>query len=386
MAWNEPGNKGKDPWGNKGNGGNDKGPPDLEDIFRGMSKRMGGKGNGSSFGKTGILIFLAIAIFVWGIAGFYTIKESEKGVVLRFGQYIGISEPGLHWQATFIDKVYPVNVTNIRSIPASGSMLTADENVVKVELEVQYKVADPYLYLFSSVDANASLREATDSALRYVIGHNKMDDILTTGREAIRASTTEEIERILGPYKLGLKIVDVNVLPARPPEEVKDAFDDAIAAQEDEQRSILEANAYAREVAPRARGRVERIGQQASAYKQNVILDAKGKVARFEKLLPEYHQAPEVTRKRLYLDTMQEVLEGNRKVLIDSKNGNNLMYLPLDKLMEKGDNYSSQSMQHKAIPNTEHTTNGNHTKTTGSPLSNRLSREERMRQSRGDNR
>ena len=380
MAWNEPGNKGKDPWGNKGNGGNDKGPPDLEDIFRGMSKRMGGKGNGLGFGKTGILIFLAIALFVWAASGFYTIKEAEKGVVLRFGQYVGVSEPGLHWQATFIDKVYPVNVTNIRSISASGSMLTADENVVKVELEVQYKVADPYLYLFSSVNANASLREATDSALRYVIGHNIMDDILTTGREAIRTSTTEEIERILGPYKLGLQIVDVNVLPARPPEEVKDAFDDAIAAQEDEQRSILEAEAYARQVAPHARGRVERIDRQAGAYKQNVILDAKGKVARFEKLLPEYRQAPEVTRKRLYMDTMQEVLAGNSKVLIDSKNGNNLMYLPLDKLMEKN-GHQTKSMQFNTVPNTEHTTNGNRSNKTGIPLSNRLSRDERARQS-----
>ncbi|MBM7071605.1 FtsH protease activity modulator HflK [Shewanella sp. 202IG2-18] len=383
MAWNEPGNKGKDPWGNKGNGGNDKGPPDLEDIFRGMSKRMGGKGNGSSFGKTGVLIFLAIALVVWGISGFYTIKEAEKGVVLRFGQYIGVSEPGLHWQATFIDKVYPVNVKNIRSLPASGSMLTADENVVRVELEVQYEVEDPYLYLFSSVDANASLREATDSALRYVVGHNKMDDILTTGREEIRKATLAEIERIIKPYKLGLEIKDVNVLPARPPEEVKDAFDDAIAAQEDEQRSILEAKAYAREVEPRARGQVERIFQQASAYQQNVILDAKGKAARFEKLLPEYRQAPDVTRKRLYLDTMQEVLAGNSKVLIDSKNGNNLMYLPLDKLMEKGNTHKSQPMQFQVVPNTEHSThsNGSHSTNSGTPGSSRLTREQRMRQS-----
>lgn len=382
MAWNEPGNKGKDPWGNKGNSGNDKGPPDLEDIFRGMSKRMGGKGDGTGFGKTGILIFLAIAIGVWALSGFYTIKPAERGVVLRFGQYVGFAERGLHWKATFIDSVRPVNVERIRSIPASGSMLTADENVVQVELEVQYEVENPYLYLYSAVEANASLREAIDSALRYVIGHNRMNDILTTGREEIRKATKEEIERIIEPYKLGVKVVDVNLLPARPPEEVKDAFDDAIAAQEDEQRSILEAKAYAREVEPRARGRVERIARQASAYKESVILDAKGKVARFEKLLPEYRQAPGVTRKRLYLDTMQEVLAGNSKVLIDSKNGNNLMYIPLDKLMEKGSSHKTQPMQFQVVPNTEHTTKpASRSTNTGIPMSGRLTREERMRQS-----
>ena len=383
MAWNEPGNKGKDPWGNKGNGGNDKGPPDLDDIFRGMSKRMGGKGNGSSFGKTGVLIFLVIALVVWGISGFYTIKPAERGVVLRFGEYVGIQKQGLHWQATFIDKVYPVNVEQIRSIPASGSMLTADENVVRVQLEVQYQVEDPYLYLFSAVDANASLREAIDSALRYVIGHNKMDDILTTGRESIRQATTAEIERIIKPYKLGLAIKDVNLLPARPPEEVKDAFDDAIAAQEDEQRSILEAQAYAREIEPQARGKAERMLKQAEAYKQRVTLEAEGKVARFEKLLPEYRMAPDVTRKRLYLETMQEVLAGNSKVLIDSKNGNNLMYLPLDKLMEKGNPHKSQSVPFQVVPSTEHTTHSTngHSTNTGIPLSGRLTREERMRQS-----
>ncbi|MGB0892821.1 MAG: FtsH protease activity modulator HflK [Parashewanella sp.] len=378
MAWNEPGNKDKDPWGNKNNNGNDKGPPDLDDIFKNVSKKLGGKGNGSGFGGTSIVIFLVIAIVVWALSGFYTIKESEKGVVLRFGEYVGLTTPGLHWQATFIDKVYPVNVTNISSLSSSGSMLTADENMVRVELGVQYKVADPYLYLFSSVDANASLREATDSALRYVIGHNKMDDILTTGREAIRQATTEEIERIVKPYKLGLEVVDVNVLPARPPEEVKDAFDDAIAAQEDEQRSILEAKAYAREIEPRARGQVERIHRQAAAYKEQVVLQAQGKVASFEKLLPEYRMAPQVTRERLYLDTMQQVLSGNRKVLVDSKNSNNMMYLPLDKLMDNSPKMTRTTPQN-AAKNSSQPTTAIQTTTSVSD-SGRMTRAQRMRQ------
>jgi len=227
--------------------------------------------------------------------------------------------------------------------------------------------------------ANASLREATDSALRYVIGHNKMDDILTTGRDAIRRDTWKELERILEPYKLGLAIVDVNFLPARPPEEVKDAFDDAISAQEDEQRFIREAEAYAREIEPKARGEVERMAQQANAYKEREILEARGKVARFELLLPEYQAAPEVTRKRLYLDAMQQVMTDTNKVIIDAKNNGNLMYLPLDKLMKE-----KPATMPDVEPKPQQNVNSSSIPTTriGEPLSGRPSREERARQGR----
>ena len=337
MAWNEPGNKGnKDPWGNKS--GNDKGPPDLDEVFRNLSKRFGGgKGNGKGpvFSSFALIIVLGIAVVVWGLSGFYTVKEAEKGVALRFGEYIGEVDPGLQWKATFIDEVFPVNVNTVRSIPASGSMLTTDENVVLVELDVQYRVTNAYNFLFSAVDANESLREATDSALRYVIGHNTMDDILTTGRDKVRHDTWAEVERIIEPYKLGITIVDVNFLPARPPEEVKASFDDAISAQEDEQRFIREAEAYARAIEPKARGQVKRMEQQARAYKEREVLEARGKVAKFNLLLPEYKAAPVVTRERLYLDAMQIVLSGTSKVLVDSKSSNNMMYLPLDKLMQK---------------------------------------------------
>ncbi|QIR13617.1 FtsH protease activity modulator HflK [Shewanella aestuarii] len=385
MAWNEPGNKGnKDPWGNKG--GNDKGPPDLDEVFRNLSKRFGGKGGGSAsgqpFNSAALIIILAIALVIWGLSGLYTIKEAERGVMLRFGQHIGEVGPGLHWKATFIDEVFPIDVKTYRTIPASGSMLTSDENVVKVELVVQYSIQDAYSYVFSAVDANASLREATDSALRYVIGHNKMDDILTTGRDAIRRDTWRELERIIEPYKLGLKIEDVNFLPARPPEEVKDAFDDAISAQEDEQRFIREAEAYSREIEPKARGQVERMAQQANAYKQRVVLEAEGKVARFEKLLPEYKAAPDVTRTRLYLDAMQEVMSDTNKVLIDAKNNGNLMYLPLDKLMD-----SSKANRKEVEPEVErHINSGTgsmNTPITSAPTDGRMSREDRVRQGRG---
>lgn len=356
-------------------GGNDKGPPDLDDVFRNLSKRFGGKGNGNGVSAMSLVIVLAIAAVVWGLSGFYTVKEAEKGVELRFGGYVGEVDPGLQWKATFIDEVTPVNVKTVRSIPASGSMLTADENVVLVQLDVQYRVNNAKDYLYSVVDADSSLREATDSALRYVIGHNTMDDILTTGRDKIRRDTWDEIERIIKPYNLGIMIVDVNFLPARPPKEVKDAFDDAIAAQEDEQRFIREAEAYSRQLEPKVRGTVQRMDQQAKAYKQRVTLEAQGKVARFEQLLPQYLAAPEVTRERMYLDTMQDVMSGTSKVLIDSKSSGNLMYLPLDKLMQN--HHQSPSVNTKSQPvhpvmSVNSTTNKN-----SKPLDVRPSRGER---------
>jgi membrane protease subunit HflK len=382
MAWNEPGNKGKDPWGNKSN--NDKGPPDLDEVFRNLSKRFGGKGDGSgtSFNSAGFMVLALIALIIWAGSGFYTVKEAERGVLLRFGEFQEEVGPGLHWKATFIDEVFRVDVESVRSIPASGSMLTSDENVVKVELDVQYRVLNAYDYLFSAVDANESLREATDSALRYVVGHNRMDDILTTGRDAIRRDTWKELELILEPYKVGLVIVDVNFLPARPPEEVKDAFDDAISAQEDEQRFIREAEAYAREIEPKARGEVQRMFQQASAYKQREVLEAQGKVARFEKLLPEYKAAPEVTRNRLYIDAMQVVLSDTNKVLIDTKNSGNLMYLPLDKMMNQGSKNKVVETQVEHHVNSLSGSAGVNTPITSMSLDGRIPREARTRQGR----
>ncbi|MDZ7904282.1 MAG: FtsH protease activity modulator HflK [Rheinheimera sp.] len=222
-------------------------------------------------------------------------------------------------------------------------MLTQDQNLVRVTFEVQYRIADPRLYKFSVTDADNSLRQATDAALRYVVGHSLMDDVLTKGRELVRQNTRVELENIIKPYNLGLQIVDVNFRDARPPEEVKDSFDDAIAAQEDEQRYIQEAQAYARAKEPEARGRVNRVMQEAEAYKQQSQLKAQGEVARFEKLLPEYIASPQVTRERLYLETMEQVYGNTSKVLVDVKNGNNIMYLPLDKMMNQSGSAASAS-------------------------------------------
>ena len=343
MAWNEPGNNGndKDPWNNKG--GRDQGPPDLDEVFRKFSNKFnglfGGKksgnGSGGGLGGAGISFVLIIAAIVWALSGIYTVKEAERGVVLQFGKYDRIAEPGLRWKMTFIETVIPVDIEAVRSLSASGFMLTEDENVVSVEFQVQYRVIDPYLYKFSVTNADSSLEEALDSALRYVVGHAKMDQVLTNGREEVRQNTWDELNKVIEPYNLGLIVTDVNFKDSRPPTEVKDAFDDAIAAQEDEERFIREAEAYAREIEPRARGQVTRMTQEAEGYQERITLEAQGEVARFEKLLPEYLAAKEVTRERLYIDAMEEVLGSSSKVLVDVKGGNNMMYLPLDKIMEK---------------------------------------------------
>ena len=343
MAWNEPGNNGndKDPWNNKG--GRDQGPPDLDEVFRKFSNKFnglfGGKksgnGSGGGLGGAGISFVLIIAAIVWALSGIYTVKEAERGVVLQFGKFDRIADPGLRWKITFVETVIPVDIEAVRSLSASGFMLTEDENVVSVEFEVQYRVIDPYLYKFSVTNADSSLEEALDSALRYVVGHSKMDQVLTNGREVVRQNTWDELNQIIEPYNLGLIVTDVNFKDSRPPMEVKDAFDDAIAAQEDEQRFIREAEAYAREIEPRARGQVTRMTQEAEGYQERITLEAQGEVARFEKLLPEYQAAKEVTRERLYIDAMQEVLGNSSKILVDVKGGNNMMYLPLDKIMEK---------------------------------------------------
>ena len=343
MAWNEPGNNEKDPWKNKG--GKNQGPPDLDDLLKDIGNKVsgifGGKssksgsGSGKGASTVGLVIALIVGILVYGFSGFYTIKEAEQGIVLRFGQYSGTVEPGLRWKWTFAERIIPVDIQTTRDLPAAGFMLTQDENVVRVEMQIQYRVVDPRNYIFSVTNADDSLSQSLDSALRYVIGHEKMDDILTSGREAVRQAVWEELDKIIAPYNLGLIVVDVNFKDARPPEEVKDAFDDAIAAQEDEIRYLREAEAYASGIEPRARGRVKRMEQEAMAYKQQTVLDAEGEVAKFNKLLPEYHAAREVTRQRMYLSTMEKVYANTSKVMVDVEGGNNMMYLPLDKIMQQ---------------------------------------------------
>ena len=333
-------------WGARDNKNQEQSPPDIEEVFNNLLKKLGGgnKKGGSnntspnmpSFNLGKILpIAVVIGGIIWGASGFYTIKEAERGVTLRFGEFHSIVQPGLNWKPTFIDKVVPVNVEQVRELKTQGAMLTKDENMVKVEMTVQYRVQNPEKYLFSVSNADNSLGQATDSALRYVIGHMTMNDVLTTGRAVVREDTWKALNDIIKPYDMGLEVIDVNFQSARPPEEVKDAFDDAIKAQEDEQRYIREAEAYAREKEPIARGDAQRIVEEATAYKDRVVLDAQGEVERLQRLLPEFKAAPDLLKERLYIQTMEQVMANTPKVMLDSNNGNNLTVLPLEQLMGK---------------------------------------------------
>ncbi|MFC0309733.1 FtsH protease activity modulator HflK [Gallibacterium trehalosifermentans] len=386
MSWND---SGQDPWskpnsseGKEGNKSNSSGqnqqpnrnqnndnPPDLlEELAKFFNKMNQGGGQGNNqqnrssnttlttkgIGKLAIFAVIA-AIIVWIASGFYTIKEAERGVVLRFGKLEKIVQPGLNWKPTFIDNVLPVNVERISELKTQGSMLTQDENMVTVEMTVQYRIQDPASYLFHVVDPQDSLNQATDSALRYVIGHMSMDDILTTGRSVVRERTWKSLNEIIKPYNMGLEILDVNFQSARPPEAVKDAFDDAIKAQEDEQRLIREAEAYAREREPIARGNAQRIIEQATAYKEQIVLDAKGEAERFTKLIPEFKANPQLLKERLYLEAMEKVMSATPKVLLDN-NGNNLTVLPLEQLLKQNKNsaseYSNRSHESAVAPKT----------------------------------
>ena len=333
-------------WGSRDNKNQEQSPPDIEEVFNNLLKKLGGgnKKGGSnntspnipSFNLGKILpIAAVIGGIIWGASGFYTIKEAERGVTLRFGEFHSTVQPGLNWKPTFIDKVVPVNVEQVRELKTQGAMLTKDENMVKVEMTVQYRVQNPEKYLFSVSNADNSLGQATDSALRYVIGHMTMNDILTTGRAVVRENTWKALNDIIKPYDMGLEVIDVNFQSARPPEEVKDAFDDAIKAQEDEQRYIREAEAYAREKEPIARGDAQRIIEEATAYKDRVVLDAQGEVERLQRLLPEFKAAPDLLKERLYIQTMEKVMANTPKVMLDANNGNNLTVLPLEQLMGK---------------------------------------------------
>jgi len=343
MAWNEPGGGGnKDPWGG---GGND-GPPDLDELARKLRDRMnqffggkgGGKGGGSGNKGTGMSLnfgLLAIvAVLAWVLLGIYIIEPAERGVVLRLGKFHTVTGPGPHWYMRGIETVDKVDVDNLRTVSHRAKMLTRDENIVQVEVAVQYQVRNAQEYLFQVRDPDYTLQEAAESALREVIGGIKMDDFLSGGRGTIVQQTKELTQAILDKYKAGIILTSVNLQDPQPPEEVQGAFEDAIKAQEDEQRYKNQAQAYALDILPKARGDAARMREGAMAYRDRVIATAEGESSRFTQTRVEYEKAPEITRKRIYLETMEYVLANTSKVVMSVKDGNNLMYIPLDKLME----------------------------------------------------
>ena len=341
MSWN-PDNKDKDPWDNRGN---DQGPPDLDEVVKkmqdGIGRIFGGGGAGgkpSTEGKgptvtlVGILLFLLL-----GYEMVYRIDPAERGVVMRFGKYVTSLQPGPHIRFPRpIEQVVKVNVERIQTITSESSMLTGDENIVDVEVAVQYRIKDATNYLFKIADPDVSVNRVTESAIRDIIGQSTLTFVITEGRAQIATDAQKLIQSILDTYESGVEITSVNMQPAKPPEAVKAAFDDAIKAREDEQRKINEAEAYRNEVVERAAGEAARIRAEAEGYKEQVIAQAQGESERFNQLYAEYKKAPEVTRKRLYLEAMESVLSNTNKVIVDNDNGSSLMYLPLDKLIEKG--------------------------------------------------
>lgn len=352
MAWNEPGGGNKDPW--SGGKGGDQGPPDLDEVVRKLQERLGGlfggkrqgsNGDGGSgggfpglprgFDKKTIGIAAGVFLAIWLASGIYIVEPAERGVVLRFGAYVDTTDPGPHWHIPFpIETVAKVNVDQVSTFSHSAVMLTKDENIVDVELTVQARIADAANYLFQDQSPDKSLRDATEAVVRTVIGRSKLDYILTEGRGAIALDIQERTQELMNRYKTGLLITSVNTQPAKPPEQVKDAFDDAIKAREDKERLENKAEAYANEVLPKARGEAARIEADAAAYRDKVIAESEGEANRFLAVLAAYQKAPGVTRERLYLETMERVLGDNAKVLVDMKEGNTLMYLPIDQMLK----------------------------------------------------
>lgn len=351
MSWNEPGGKKKDPWG--GNNNNDA-PPDLDEVFRKLQAKLramlggGGRGNrgfgrngddgnaggaGKSFGVSGAIVAVVVVVF-YAISGFYIVKPAEQAVVTRFGKYNRTVGSGPHWYPKFIEEQKTVNTENILSTRHVGTMLTKDENLVTLEIEVQYQVNDIHNFLFKVDDPEKSLNQGAESALRQVVGMNTLDFIITSGRGEVEEQTMRQLVGLLDGYKAGIRIEAINLKDAKAPNQVKAAFDDATKAREDRERFLHEAEAYYNKVVPEAKGTAKQMIEEAEGYKQAAINSALGDADRFKQILPEYDKAPRVTKSRLYLDAMEQVLSNSSKVMVDlGANGNNMVYLPLDKLL-----------------------------------------------------
>jgi membrane protease subunit HflK len=364
MSWNEPGGDNKDPWSGRGD---DKKPPDLDEVIRSLqdklTKFLGGGGDGdgespdnfsSDNSMKGLGIIIGVAVLLWCATGFYVVDEGNNGVETRFGKYTTITQSGLHWHLpTPIEQVDIVNVKQQRSIevgyrsvvgteraassiPKEALMLTADENIVDLSLNVRYQVSNAKDFLFNVANPVATLKQVTESVQRGVVGNNTMDFVLTDGRSVIESKIQEGIQETMKPFNTGILVTGVNLQDIQPPEKVQSAFVDAIKAREDKERLINEAQAYANDVVPKARGAAARKLQEAEGYKEQVIAQAQGEVSRFTQLLAEYKKAPDVTRKRLYIEAMESVLSETNTVMLNVKEGaNNMLYLPLDKIMQQ---------------------------------------------------
>lgn len=353
MAWNDP------QWGNNGNRNKNSGPPDLDELWRRLNQRLKGmfgnrntEGGGFPSGDTGgsgnlLFLLLGAIALIWVASGFYIVDAGKRGVVMRFGKYIETTEPGPHWHLPWpIESREIVNVDQVRTVEIGyrnnvkskvlreSLMLTDDENIIDLQFAVQYILKNPEEFLFINRLPEDTVLQVAETAMREIVGKNKMDFVLYEGRAEIATRAKVLMQQILDNYKTGISISQVTLQNIQPPEQVQAAFDDAVKAGQDRERLKNEAEAYSNDVVPRATGLASRLKEEASGYKQAVIANAEGDASRFSQIVTEYQKAPQVTRQRMYLDTMQTVMNNTTKVVIDQKNGNNLLYLPLDKLQQ----------------------------------------------------
>ena len=354
MSLNDP------QWGKKG-GGNHQGPPDLEELWRTFNQKLnamfGKRGGGDSpSGKPppsmrqiggGLGMLAVLVLVVWLASGFYTVDEKQRGVVFTFGKQTDLTSPGLRWRLPYpIQSHEIVNLSQVRTVEVGyrntvktkvlkeSLMLTDDENIIDIQFAVQYTLKDPLAYLFNNKKADETVLQAAETAFREVVGSSKMDFVLYEGREQVASAAQKQIQDILDRYKTGIAISRVTMQNAQPPEQVQAAFDDAVKAKQDLERQKSEGQAYFNDVVPKARGAASRLQEEAQGYRQRVLANAEGEASRFQQVLAEYNKAPQVMRDRMYIETVQHVLSSTSKILIDAKGGGNLLYLPLDKIMQ----------------------------------------------------
>jgi membrane protease subunit HflK len=347
MAWNDPG-RNRNPWGNRP----DKGTADLDEALRNLQRKLSqmfggnggddgrddGRGGGPGGGAIRGFGFGTVALVlvgVWALTGFYIVDAAERGVVTRFGQYVATTEPGPRWHVPWpIEARQIINVETIEGVQEQTRMLTSDENLVDINLAVQYRRAEPVAYAFNVRDPDQTLKEVAESAIREIVGRSRLDFVLEEGRQEITGKTKELIQRTLDAYKTGIEVTTVNLQGVSVPEQVQSSQRDAIKAREDKERLGLEAQAYANDILPKAKGSAARQVEDANAYKARLVADAQGEAERFSQVLQSYERSPGVTRQRLYYETMEDVFGSTNKVLVDTKGSGNMIYLPLDKLTE----------------------------------------------------
>src|SRR5687768_1276789 len=358
-------------WGRKKS---NSGPPDLDQLWRNFNKKLNNllkrKGGGSPPGggegpagghpkryTGGIGLLIGLLLLLWIGSGFYIVNEGQRGIVLRFGKYVESTQAGLRWHLPYpIEVVEAVNVSQVRTVEIGyrnnvrskvlkeSLMLTDDENIIDIQFAVQYILKNPEEFLFNNREPENAVLQAAETAIREIIGKSKMDFVLYEGREQVAAKATDLMQQILDRYKIGIAISKVTMQNAQPPEQVQAAFDDAVKAGQDRERQKNEGQAYANDVIPKAKGNAARLLEESEGYKQRVIASSEGEASRFKQVLAEYSKAPAVTRDRLYLDMMEEVLSSTSKIIVDQKSGSNLLYLPLDKLIQTSGPASSPAL------------------------------------------